>query len=315
MELRNKKDVEKIRSIQDFRLKDCLFNVKSFRVFDIESMSLIDIDVDYYCRNNIVINGVDSGIKQFFKEKIEGTGKLNYIPLSSRCVFRTGYYCKDGTYSIDGNIPFIFKGNSAYENEVISIIYRTRTFNPKGNVSFRINFVNGDFGIYFGGNLVFGNELHKTPNRFESDWYSSQSSSNIDCLEYFGFTVDDRCAYSDDVMVLYDMNNNFIVPNGIKKVLLGVFWHGMIFNSRIVLTPSIKCIVHFIDYNSSRNLAKRKDIKISLFCSESMDKSVLINLYSDMAKAVGITGHNKINSIAEATTNLLNNFNISIEFY
>lgn len=69
MELRNKKDVEKIRSIQDFRLKDCLFNVKSFRVFDIESMSLIDIDVDYYCRNNIVINGVDSGIKQFLKRR------------------------------------------------------------------------------------------------------------------------------------------------------------------------------------------------------------------------------------------------------
>lgn len=315
MELRNKKDIDRINELYKVNLKGGLFNVKSFRVFDIESMSLIDIDVDYYCRNNIVINGVDSGIKKFFKEKIGGVGKLNYVPLSYNGMFRRTYIDIDETYNVVSNIPFICDNKPVIEgNELVDIEYGSRYYNYKGNVIFKVNFINGDFGIYFGGNCVYGDALGKTSDIVYSKWYTKDNNSNLGCLEHFGFTVDNKCAYSDSVAVLYDMANNITVPNGVEKVLLGAFCSGVKYDNYIVLPPSVKCVLPFMGTDNCRNIHK-DNYKFRMFISKKIDSSVIVNLYHILAKKAGITKYEEVNSIDGAMEKLLNQFNISIELY
>ena len=315
MELRNKKDIDKVRKLYKFNLEGGLFNVKSFRVFDIESMSLIDIDVDYYCRNNIVINGVDSGIKEFFKEKIAGVGKLNYVPLNQKGIFRNKYIDMDETSNVICNIPFICDNKAVIEcNETVTIEYESRYYNSKGNVKFRINFINGDFGIYFGGNHLYGDALGKTSNTVYSKWYTKDNSSNLGCLEHFGFTVDNKYAYNDSVALIYDMANNITVPNGVEKVLLGAFYSGVKYDNYIVLPPSVKCILPFMGTDNCRNI-HRDNYKFRIFISKKIDGSFIVNLYHILAKKVGIAKYEEVNSIDGAMEKLLNQFNISIELY
>lgn len=315
MELRNKKDIDRINKLYKLNLKGELFNVKSFRVFDIESMSLIDIDVDYYCRNNIVINGVDSGIKKFFKEKIGGVGKLNYVPLDTRGLFRKNYIDIDDTINLDRSVPFICDNKPVIEgNEIVNIEYNSSRYNSKGNVTFRVNFINGDFGIYFGGNCVYGDALGKTSNTVYSRWYTKDNSSNLGCLEHFGFTVDNKYAYNDSVAVLYDMANNITVPNGVEKVLLGAFCSGVSYDNYIVLPPSVKCILPFMGTDNCRNI-HRNNYKFRMFISKKIDSSIIANLYHILAKKVGIAKYEEASSIDGAMEKLLNQFNISIELY
>ena len=315
MELRNKKDVDKVSELYKLNLQGGLFNIKSFRVFDIESMSLINVDIDYYCRNNIVINGVDSGIKEFFKEKIAGYGKLNYIPLNHKGMFRKGYNDIDDTCNVICDVPFICDDKSVIEgNETVDIEYEGRYYNSKGNVKFRINFINGDFGIYFGGNHLYGDALGKTSNTVYSRWYTKDNSSNLGCLEHFGFTVDNKYAYNDSVAVLYDMANNITVPNGVEKVLLGAFCSGVSYDNYIVLPPSVKCILPFMGTDNCRNI-HRNNYKFRMFISKKIDSSFIVNLYHILAKKVGIAKYEEVNSIDGAIDKLLNQFNISIELY
>ena len=315
MELRNKKDVDKVRELYKLNLQGGLFNIKSFRVFDIESMSLINVDIDYYCRNNIVINGVDSGIKEFFKEKIAGYGKLNYIPLNHKGMFRKGYNDIDDTCNVICDVPFICDDKSVIEgNETVDIEYEGRYYNSKGNVKFRINFINGDFGIYFGGNHLYGDALGKTSNTVYSRWYTKDNSSNLGCLEHFGFTVDNKYAYNDSVAVLYDMANNITVPNGVEKVLLGAFCSGVSYDNYIVLPPSVKCILPFMGTDNCRNI-HRNNYKFRMFISKKIDSSIIVNLYHILAKKVGINNYEEASSVDGAMEKLLNQFNISIELY
>lgn len=315
MELRNKKDIDKVRKLYKFNLEGGLFNVKSFRVFDIESMSLIDIDVDYYCRNNTVINGVDSGIKEFFKEKIAGVGKLNYVPLNQKGIFRNKYIDIDETSNVVCNVPFIYDSKAVIEgNELVNIDYNSRCYNSKGNVKFRVNFINGDFGIYFGGNHLYGDALEKNPNTVYSKWYIKDSYSNLGCLEHFGFTVDNKYAYNDSVALIYDMANNITVPNGVEKVLLGAFCSGVKYDNYIVLPPSVKCILPFMGTDNCRNI-HRDNYKFRIFISKKIDSSFIVNLYHILAKKVGIAKYEEVNSIDGAIDKLLNQFNISIELY
>ena len=315
MELRNKKDVDKVRELYKLNLQGGLFNIKSFRVFDIESMSLINVDIDYYCRNNIVINGVDSGIKEFFKEKIAGYGKLNYIPLNHKGMFRKGYNDIDDTCNVICDVPFICDDKSVIEgNETVDIEYEGRYYNSKGNVKFRVNFINGDFGIYFGGNHLYGDALGKTSNIVYSNWYSKDDWINLYCLEHFGFTVDGKCAYNDSVAVIYNMANNITVPNGVEKVLLGAFCSGVKYDNYIVLPPSVKCILPFMGTDNCRNI-HRDNYKFRIFISKKIDGSIIANLYRILAKKVGIAKYEEVNSIDGAIDKLLNQFNISIELY
>lgn len=315
MELRNKKDIDKINKLYKLNLEGGLFNVKSFRVFDIESMSLIDIDVDYYCRNNVVINGIDSGIKEFFKKKIAVDGKLNYVPLNKKGIFRNKYIDMDETSNVVCNVPFICDGKSVIEgNETVTIEYESRYYNSKGNVTFRVNFINGDFGIYFGGNHLYGDALGKTSNTVYSKWYTKDNSSNLGCLEHFGFTVDNKYAYNDSVALIYDMANNITVPNGVEKVLLGAFCSGVSYDNYIVLPPSVKCILPFMGTDNCRNI-HRNNYKFRMFISKNIDSSVIVNLYRILAKKAGITKYEEVNSIDGDMEKLLNQFNISIELY
>lgn len=315
MELRNKKDIDKINKLYKSNLEGSLFNIKSFRVFDIESMSLIDIDVDYYCRNSVVINGVDSGIKEFFKEKIAVDGKLNYVPLNHKGIFRKNYIDIDETYNAVCNIPFICDNKAVIEcNETVTIEYESRYYNSKGNVTFRVNFINGDFGIYFGGNHLYGDALGKTSNTVYSKWYTKDNSSNLGCLEHFGFTVDNKYAYNDSVAVLYDMANNITIPNGVEKVLLGAFCSGVKYDNYIVLPPSVKCILPFMGTDNCRNI-HRDNYKFKMFISKKIDGSIIVDLYHILAKKVGITNYEEVNSIDGSMEKLLNQFNISIELY
>lgn len=315
MELRNKKDVDKVKKLYKLNLRDGLFNIKSFRVFDIESISLIDIDIDYYCRNNIVINGVDSGIKDFFKKKIAGYDKLNYVPLNHKGMFRKGYNDTDDTSNVICDVPFICDDKSVIEgSETVTIEFESRYYNSKGNVTFRINFINGDFGIYFGGNHLYGDALEKTSNGVCSRWYTKDNYSNLGCLEHFGFTVDNKCAYNDSVAVLYDMANNITVPNGVEKVLLGAFCSGVSYDNYIVLPPSVKCILPFMGTDNCRNIHKN-NYKFRVFVSKKIDGSIIVSLYHILAKKAGISNYEEVNSIDGAIEKLLNQFNISIELY
>ena len=278
-------------------------------------MSLIDIDVDYYCRNNIVINGVDSGVKEFFREKIAGVGKLNYVPLNLKGMFRNKYIDIDETSNVVCNVPFIYNSKAVIEgNELVNIDYNSRCYNSKGNVKFRINFINGDFGIYFGGNHLCGDALGKISNTVYSKWYIKDSYSNLGCLEHFGFTVDNKYAYNDSVALIYDMTNNITVPNGVEKVLLGAFCSGVKYDNYIVLPPSVKCILPFMGTDNCRNI-HRDNYKFRIFISKKIDGSFIVNLYHILAKKVGIAKYEEVNSIDGAMEKLLNQFNISIELY
>lgn len=315
MELRNKKDIDKINKLYKLNLKGGLFNVKSFRVFDIESIGLIDIDVDYYCRNNIVINGVDSGIKKFFKEKIAGVGKLNYVPLDTRGLFRKNYIDIDDTINLDRSVPFICDNKPVIEgNEIVNIEYNSSRYNSKGNVIFKVNFINGDFGIYFGGNCVYGDVLGKTPNTVYSNWYTKDDWSNLYCLEHFGFTLDDKCAYNDSVAVIYDMANNTTVPNGVEKVILGAFCAGSKYDNYIILPPSVKCILPFMGADNCRHM-HRANFKFKMFISKKIDGSIIVDLYHRLADKIGINNYSGVNSADVAIEKLLSQFSISIELY
>lgn len=315
MELRNKKDIDKINKLYKLNLKGELFNIKSFRVFDIESMGLIDIDVDYYCRNNIVINGVDSGIKKFFKEKIGGVGKLNYVPLDTRGLFRKNYIDIDDTINLDRSVPFICDNKPVIEgNEIVNIEYNSSRYNSKGNVTFRVNFINGDFGIYFGGNCVYGDALGKTHNTVYSNWYTKDDWSNLYCLEHFGFTVDGKCAYNDSVAVIYDMANNTTVPSGVEKVLLGAFCAGSRYDNYIILPPSVKCILPFMGADNCRHM-HRANFKFKMFISKKIDGSIIVDLYHRLADKIGINNYSEVNDADVAIEKLLSQFSISIELY
>lgn len=269
--LKDASNIDKITKLEedhfnsDISLKysDLVFRVSHFRVFELDTLSLMDISVNEYCIGDFDVYGIGKCVREYYKELSEDWETIKSIRLNVNCIteyaLERRYLNRRSDSDIEkesayNNVPVIYNNKPVYGSSLVELSdFEYDGYNSE--VRFYVDYITGEVSVYLERKLVYGKDL-TNPDGFpfvksyyiESGWkfvekHSGDEFEHVSLLLNFGYTLGNGYISNGEIAIVSNVINGsvIIMPSNVKTVdtlINGYNCYRMTFS--IVLPPKAK---------------------------------------------------------------------------
>lgn len=271
--LKDDSNIDKISELEEghfygnknIKYSDLVFRISHFRVFELDTLSLLDISVNEYCTSDFDVYGIGKCVREYYNKLSEDWDTIKSIKLNVNCFTEDAL---ESRYSEWGsginsdpekelaynNVPVIYNNKPVYGSSIVEL----SDYGYGGNdseVRFYVDYITGEVLIYLERLLIYGKGL-TAPDRFpfeksysiESGWkfverHPNDEFEHISLLLNFGYTLGNGYISNGEIAIIYRVGNCdvIVIPSNVKTVatfIQGYNCYGMTFS--IVLPPKAK---------------------------------------------------------------------------
>ena len=337
--LKDDSNIDKIFEIEERYFNDCrnikysdlVFRVSHFRVFELDTLSLLDISINEYCTGDFDIYGVGKCVKEYYNKLSKDWETIKSIKLNVNCITEDALESRlsDWGSSSDSEIekesayndvPVIYNNKPVYGTSIVELSdYSYGGYNSE--VKIYLDYITGEVSVYLERMLVYGKNLVDEYGfpfvkvySIESDWKFVERLPNdefehINLLLNFGYTLGSGYISNSDTAIISNVSHDtvVIIPSSVKTV--ATFMNGYNCYSikfSIVLPPKakLKPVNEFFRFTSNDN----NDVRLVLSDSTSFAD------LKEMAIALGVGAYGMTNR-DETIERIEEDCGIKLEFY
>lgn len=237
------------------RFRDVTFKFKGFRVLDLDDGEFLDIDLDYYLENDLLIYGLELS-----KEWLSTNRKINaFASENVRALTILPLICNDRLMDVSDSVAL----------DYTHIIYGIGNDLEMNKLIIKIDPIIKKYNISFNGETLGGN-LYSVDAGIKLMTYSRREYESLldDILEIFGLSKIDGVRIVNNIVYLTKNSGSFVVPNGVTKIVMT--WNAMYKNLNVVVP---KTVVDFriTDFEPSFN-------NVTFYVHRESDKAFVIKL-------------------------------------
>ena len=336
--LKDKNDIDKIVELEEdyfenhgkVKYSDLVFRISHFRVFELDTLSLLDISVNEYCTGDFDIYGIGKCVREYYNKLSEDWDTIKSIKLNVNCFTEDAL---ESRYSEWGsginsdpekelaynNVPVIYNNKPVYGSSIVELSdYNYGGYNSEMKIY--VDYITGEVSVYLERMLVYGKDLI-TDDGFpfvksysiESDWkfierLPDDEFEHINLLLNFGYTSGNGYISNSDTAIVSNISHDTIVviPSSVRTVatfMNGYNCYGITFS--IVLPPRAK-LKPINEFNFTPN--DNNDVRLVL-----SDTTSFADL-KEMAEALGSHTYGLENK-DDVVERLEEGCGIKLEFY
>ena len=336
--LKDKNDIDKIVELEEryfndgrnIKYSDLVFRVSHFRVFELDTLSLLDISINEYCTGDFDIYGVGKCVKEYYNKLSKDWETIKSIKLNVNCITEDALESRlsDWGSSSDSEIekesayndvPVIYNNKPVYGSSIVELSdYGYGGYNSE--VKIYVDYITGEVSVYLERMSVYGKNLVDEDGfpfvkvySIESDWKFVERLPNdefehINLLLNFGYTLGSGYISNSDTAIISNVSHDtvVIIPSSVKTV--ATFMNGYNCYSikfSIVLPPKAKLKpINEFRFTSNDN----NDVRLVLSDSTSFAD------LKEMAIALGVGAYGMTNR-DETIERIEEDCGIKLEFY
>ena len=336
--LKDENDIDKIVELEEdyfenhgkVKYSDLAFRVSRFRVFELDTLSLLDISINEYCTGDFDIYGVGKCVKEYYSKLCEDWETIKSIKLNVNCITedalesRYSYWGSSSDSEVEkesafNNVPVIYNNKPVYGTSIVELSdYGYGGYNSE--VKIYVDYITREVSVYLERMLAYGKNLVDEDGfpfvkvySIESDWKFVERLPNdefehINLLLNFGYTLGSGYISNSNTAIISNVSHDtvVIIPSSVKTV--ATFMNGYNCYSikfSIVLPPKAKLKpVNEFRFTSNDN----NDVRLILSDSTSFAD------LKEMAKALGVAEYGMANR-DETIERIEEDCGIKLEFY
>lgn len=336
--LKDKNDIDKISELEEghfygnknIKYSDLVFRISHFRVFELDTLSLLDISVNEYCTSDYEIYGIGKCVREYYNKLSEDWDTIKSIKLNLNCFTEDAL---ESRYSEWGsginsdpekelaynNVPVIYNNKPVYGSSIVEL----SDYNYGGyssEMKIYVDYITGEVSVYLERMLVYGKNLVDDSGfpfvksySTESGWkfverHPDDEFEHISLLLNFGYTLGNGYISNGEIAIISNISNSavIIIPSNVRTVATfvnGYNCYGITFS--IVLPPKAK-LKPINEFNFTSN--DNNDVRLVLSDSTSFAD------LKEMAIALGVGAYGMTNR-GETIERIEEDCGIKLEFY
>lgn len=336
--LKDDSNIDKISELEEghfygnknIKYSDLVFRISHFRVFELDTSSLLDISVNEYCTSDYEIYGIGKCVREYYNKLSEDWDTIKSIKLNVNCFTEDAL---ESRYSEWGsginsdpekelaynNVPVIYNNKPVYGSSIVEL----SDYNYGGHNSemkIYVDYITWEVSVYLERMLVYGKDLI-TDDGFpfvksysiESGWkfverHPDDEFEHISLLLNFGYTLGNGYISNGEIAVISNISNSavIIIPSNVRTVatfINGYNCYGITFS--IVLPPKAK-LKPINEFNFTYN--DNNDVRLVLSDTTS---------FADLKELVGDLGSHTygLENKDDVVERLKEDCGIKLEFY
>lgn len=271
--LKDDSNIDKISELEEghfndgrnIKYSDLVFRISHFRVFELDTLSLLDISVNEYCTSDSEIYGIGKCVREYYNKLSEDWDIIKSIKLNVNCFTEDDL---ESRYSEWGsginsdpekelaynNVPVIYNNKPVYGSSIVELSdYGYGGYNSEMKIY--VDYITGEVSVYLERMLVHGKNLVDDSGfpfvksySIESGWkfverHPDDEFEHISLLLNFGYTLGNGYISNGEIAVISNISNSavIIIPSNVRTVatfMNGYNCYGITFS--IVLPPKAK---------------------------------------------------------------------------